>query len=172
MMASFVFLFYGFIIFKENTIEKTGLGLVLIASIIIVTIFSISYGQFLFAWQSGYFDGIMANNINIKTYIKSKFRLIAAFCTPSFLLSLFYGLIDWRISLVLTTAYFYNIGIQPIITVYFATRNYKGLDLSKSTFFNYQGMGAAQWVYSLIIMLIVAAIYYPFYFFIMSGWVF
>jgi hypothetical protein len=73
-----------------------------------------------------------------------------------------YGFINWKIIPIQIAAYFFNVGINIVITAYFATRSYKGLDLSKGATFNYQGIGAVQWLYSLFILIAGAAIYLPF----------
>lgn len=161
LMLSVIFLAYGFIFYKPIYFEKNMLGMVLMGATFITGMFMISFGQHLFAWQSAHFDGIMASNTNIKTFIKSKFYLLAAFSTVSMLLSLGYGFINWRIIPIQIAAYLFNVGINTIITIYIATRNYKGLDLGKAAAFNYQGTGAAQWLYSLAILLIGAIIYLP-----------
>ena len=130
---------------------------------IFITGLSISnYGQFLFAWQSSHFDGLMAGNLNIKAYIKSKFLLFTSVCTVVLLITSFYGLIDWRILLIQLAAYFYNVGIHTVLAIYQATYSYKGIDISKKSAFNFQGIGAAQWIYSFIVFLIPVLIYLPF----------
>lgn len=161
LMLSIIFLAYGFIFYKQTYFDKNMLGMVLMGGIFITGMFMASFGQFLFAWQSVHFDGTMASNINIKTFIKSKFYLLTAFSTVAMLLSLPYGLINWRIIPIQIAAYFFNVGIHTIMCIYFATRSYKGLDLGKAATFNYQGTGAAQWLYSLAIFLIGGIIYLP-----------
>jgi hypothetical protein len=162
LLLSFIFLLYGFILYKPGYLNKDQLGFVLLGGIFITGIFIVNYGQFLFAWQSTHFDGLMASNIYIKTYIQSKFVLLTAFSTVALLLSLSYGFINWKIIPIQIAAYFFNVGINIVITAYFATRSYKGLDLSKGATFNYQGIGAVQWLYSLFILIAGAAIYLPF----------
>ena len=110
----------------------------------------------------------MASHLSVRTYIKSKFVLFTAVCTILLLLSSFYGLLSTKILLIQLAAYFYNIGINTVIVVYFGTRSYKAIDISKKAAFNYQGTGAAQWVYSLLIFLVPMVIYLPFKFMIGS----
>ena len=121
-----------------------------------------SYGQYIFAWQSNHFDGLFANNISIKTYIKSKLMLLTAFSSISFLLSLLYGFMSWKILPVLLAGWLFNIGIHCILTAFIGTRNYKSMDLTKSSSFNFQATGATQWLYSLIILVIGTLLYLPF----------
>lgn len=162
LLLSAILLLYGFFFFKPENFKADNLGTLLLGSIFITGAFMMSYGQFLFAWQSSHFDGIMAGNINIKTYIKSKLLLLTSFSTISLLLSLLYGFLSWKIIPILMASWLFNIGIHSVLTAFIGMRNYKGLDLSKGSSFNYQGTGAAQWLYSFIILLVGAVIYLPF----------
>lgn len=169
LLLSCIFLFYGFIFYRPGAFENNDFGFLLLGGIFVTGMFMANYGQFLFAWQSSQFDGLMATNVNLKAYLKSKFILLIGFCTVALLLSLLYGFINWKIIPLQIAAYFFNIGIHSVVAVYIGTHNYKGLDLSKGATFNYQGMGAAQWLYALIIMLVGFLVYFPFAFLI-SSW--
>jgi hypothetical protein len=162
MLISVIFLFYGYFFFKPENIQHNNLGILLLGSIFITGMFMVSYGKFLFAWQSNHFDGLMASNMNIKTYIKSKLILLTSFSTIAFLLSLLYGFISWKLVPILIAAWLFNIGIHSILTVFIGTLNYKAIDLSKGSSFNYEGTGAAQWLYSFMILIIGGIIYLPF----------
>lgn len=161
-LLSVIFLFYGFIFFKPENIKAGNLGILLVGSIFITGMFMVSFGQFLFAWQSSHFDGLMAANIQVKTYIKSKMMLLIFFSSIAFLLSLLYGFVSVILIPILIASWLFNIGVHSILTGFIGTRNYKGLDLSKRASFNYQGTGAAQWLYSLVILAAGAIIYLPF----------
>ncbi|HYH14933.1 MAG TPA: DUF5687 family protein [Flavisolibacter sp.] len=162
LLLSCLFLFYGFIFYKPEYLEKEQLGMLLFGAIFITGMFMTNYGQFLFAWQSSHFDGLMATNLSLTTYIKSKFLLLTAFCTAALLLSLFYGFISWKIIPIQLAAYFFNIGIHTVLAAFIGTYNDKGLDISKGSSFNYQGIGAAQWLYALVILLVGVLLYLPF----------
>ncbi|MEO5684029.1 MAG: DUF5687 family protein [Chitinophagaceae bacterium] len=168
-VLTLLFLFYGFIFYKEKYITEGWWGALLVGGIFLTGLFITNYGQFLFAWQSGHFDGMMAGNLRVKTYIKSKFMLFTAVCTVVLLLTSLYGLMSWKLLVVQLAGYLYNVGIHTVITVYFATRSYKGLDISKGATFNYQGMGAEKWLYTLVVFIIPMLIYWPFAFFI-NAW--
>ncbi len=162
LLLSAAFLFYGFIFYKPEAIANGNYGFLLMGGIFITGIFIINYGQFLFAWQSSHFDGLMAGNLHVRTYIKSKFFLLTAVSTVIFFISSLYGLLTWKIIVIQAAAYFYNIGINTVIVGYFATRSYKAIDISRGATFNYQGLGASQWIYSLFVFLVPMAIYLPF----------
>ena len=161
-LMTIIFLFYGFIFYKPMYIQKEMWGFLLMGGVFLTGLFISNYGQFLFAWQSAHFDGMMAGNLSIKTYIKSKFLLFTIVCTVVLLLTSFYGFITWKIIIIQLVGYLYNVGIHTVIAIYFATRSYKGIDITKKGAFNFQGTGASQWIYSLIVFLVPAAIYLPF----------
>lgn len=162
LMLSVVVLFYGFIFYKPQYLNANQLGFILFGAFFVTGIFMANYGQFLFAWQSAHFDEIMIINVGLKVYLKSKFVLMIIMSTLTLLLSLFYGFISWKIIPIEIAAYFFNIGIHSVIVGLLASRNYKGLDLGKGAAFNYQGVGASQWLYMLIIFAAGLIVYLPF----------
>jgi len=169
LLISAMLLLYGFIFYKPEFINKGNFGFLLFGGIFITGVFIINYGQFLFAWQSGHFDGILTHNIGTKAYIKSKFALMLSVSTIWLLCSLAYGFISWKIIPVEIAAYLFNIGINTVLVGLFATRNYKSIDITKKASFNYQGMGATQWLYTLAIGVSCLLVYWPFAFF-MNSW--
>jgi hypothetical protein len=162
LLVSCIFLFYGLILYKPRHFEDDEFGILVFAAILITGTFMANYGQSLFAWQSNHFDGLMAANLSLKKYLKSKFTLLTGFCTAAFLLSLFYGFINWKIIPIHIGAYFFNIGVNSVIAVYVGTYTYKAVDLSKGTSFNYQGTDVAQLLYTLLIVFIGFIAYLPF----------
>jgi hypothetical protein len=170
LIFSVIFLLYGFMFYKPQFFDRNQMGFLLFGAIFVTGMFITNYGQFLFAWQSDHFDGLMSNNISIKMYLKSKLILLTAFCTIAFCLTMFYGFMSWKIIPVQIAAYFFNIGVHTVLAGYIATWNYKAIDLSKGSSFNYQGIGAAQWLYGIILMLVAVVLYLPFAF-IFSSWV-
>ena len=162
LMMSAFFLLYGLFFYKPQYIDKNQLGMVLFGGVFLTGMAMGMYGQFLLSWQSSHFDEIMTANIGIRVYIKSKFILMIAMSTISLLLSLFYGFISWKIIPIEIAAYFFNIGIYTAFLGLLASRNYKGLDISKSGSFNYQGVGANLWLFPFVIVIIGVVIYLPF----------
>jgi hypothetical protein len=156
-----LFMAYGFIFYTKENLRNPNMYVLLFPALFVTGIFIINYGQFLFAWHSNYFDGLMSSNISLPAWIRSKFMLYTAVSTILFILTSFYGLISWKLLVVQLAAWLYNIGVNSVISVYLATYSYKGIDLSKSATFNYQGTGMVQWVYSLLLLLIPYLIFYP-----------
>jgi hypothetical protein len=161
-MMSLIFLAYGFIFYRKEYLDKNSFGLMMFAAIFVTSSSLLFYGQFMFAWQSTHFDGLLANKMNTKNFIKAKFLLFNISSTIILILSTFYGFISLKLLLLHLAAYLYTIGFGTVIILYFATLNYKRLDITKSATFNWQGMGATQFVLSIPYILIPILIYVPF----------
>jgi hypothetical protein len=159
VLLSFIILLYGFIFYKPENLGSAHSYMVLFGALFITGVFIMNYGQFLFAWHSSYFDGLMSLPVNIPTFIRAQFMMFIAISTISFVITSPYGLISWKIIPFQFAAYLYNIGINSVVVVYFATRSYKAIDLTKSASFNYQGTGMAQWLNILVVLLVPILLY-------------
>ncbi len=161
-MMSIVFLAYGFIFYRQELLTKDAFGGMLFAAIFVTSSTLLFYGQFMFAWQSTHFDGLLANKMDFKNFIRAKFLLFNISSTIIVILSSFYGFISLKLLLLHLAAYLYTIGFGTVIVLYFATLNYKRLDITKSASFNWQGVGVSQFVLSIPYILIPILIYLPF----------
>ena len=163
-LLGFLFLGYGFFFYNIELLDKNRFGAMLFAAIFMTGISIINYGQFMFAWQSAHFDGLLANKINYKNFIKAKFLLFTISCTLITLLASFYVFMSWKLLLLHIAAYLYNIGFGTVIVLWFATKNYKRLDITKGGSFNWQGSSALQFIMGIPLLLLPFAIYVPFAF--------
>jgi hypothetical protein len=113
--------------------------------------FALNYGQLMFAWESSYFDGLMARNIRPEELVVAKLMVLQGSCLVFFLLSL--PLFIWLGSnlLLLHVAFlFYNAGVTSVLMLALAVRNRKRVNISKSGgFFNYEGFSAMHWMWIL-----------------------
>lgn len=162
ILMGFAFLAYGFLFYKVPALDKNEFGSMLFAAVFMTGITIISYGQFMFAWQSTHFDGLLVNKIDFKNFIKAKFLLFTISCTIITILASFYGFMSYKLLLLHLAAYLYNIGFATVIVLYFATMNYKRLDITKSASFNWQGVGATQYILGLPLILVPVILYLPF----------
>ncbi len=162
LLMSGLVLFYGFFFYKKESLANNQFGLMIVGAIFITGSFIISYGNYLFAWQSSHYDGLVAGRIKWRDYIKSKLMLFLIISTVCFSVSCLYGLISWKLVIIQFAAYLFNIGVVSVLTVYIATWNYKRLDIEKSASFNYQGTGLTQWIHAFLILLAPGAFYLPF----------
>ena len=162
LTMSFIFVLYGFLFYKQSLIETNSFGSMLFAAIFMTGIFQIVYGQFMFAWQSAHFDGLMATKIDFRTFIKAKFLLFTLAASLITMITMFYGFMSWKLILLHIVVYLYNIGFGTVIVLFFANYNRKRLDLSKKASFNWQGVSATQWILAFPLILIPFLIYLPF----------
>jgi len=150
IILSAVILFYG-LIFYPQYLRTHNYSMVFLFAILITGLFISNYGQFLFAWQSSHFDGMMSYNFNVKQYIRAKFSLLITVCTLQFLIASLYGFMNWLILPIQLAAFLYCTGVNSFIVIYTATYNYRYINLGKSASMNFQGVGAMQWLQSLFI---------------------
>ncbi len=159
VLMTFVIMLYGFLFYKPVYMKSAHMPMILLAALFITGIFIMNFGQFLFAWHSGYFDGLMSLPISIREFIRAQFMMFIAVSTLTFVVTSLYGLISWKIIPFQFAAFLYNIGINTVVVVYFSTRSYKGIDLNRSATFNYQGTGMSQWINILLVTLIPMLLY-------------
>ncbi|MBB5622495.1 hypothetical protein HDE69_003570 [Pedobacter cryoconitis] len=156
-----LFIFYGLLFYKQETLDANKFWSLIFPATFMTGNMIMLYGQFMFGWQSAEFDGLITSKLNIKTFFKAKFLL---FTIGSSLLTAavsLYGLISWKILILQFAVYFYNIGVTSVITLYFATKNYKALDLSKGSAMNWQGITASTMLQTIPLMLSPYLIYLP-----------
>lgn len=161
----FIFLCYGFLLYKHDSIEANHFGRLLISAFFMIGNVILVYGQLMFGWQSAEFDGLLANNVDIKTFFKAKFLLLTIFTSLLTIIVSFYGFISWKIIVLQFAVFLYNIGVGSVFALYFATINYSYIDLSKGASFNWQGANATTMFKVLPLMITPFLIYYLFSFF-------
>jgi hypothetical protein len=103
-----------------------------------------SYLQFVFSFESGFFDFISSVNFDFYKYIKAKYLSIIIFSIliVSFTIPLL--IIRNQNLHIVVSAFLYNIGIGFFITYYSGTLNKAKVDLNNSVLFNYQGYNSVQ----------------------------
>ena len=102
--------------------------------------FVINYGQFMFGWESLYFDGHLARPVHFRHLLWAKLLLLQISCPVLALLCLPFLLV-FAPELLVTYSVFllYNIGFSTACMLFFATMNRKRLYIAPSSFFNQQG---------------------------------
>jgi hypothetical protein len=108
--------------------------------------FTISIGQFFPAWHSRYFAMLMTQNFKMKQFLQAFYYMNVVVSFVYFLVTLVYGIIDIRIVYFNTALFFYHVGVNMNLIFLFGSGSKKAVDLGGSAMFNYQGMGAAQWL--------------------------
>ncbi|WP_299332700.1 DUF5687 family protein [uncultured Psychroserpens sp.] len=127
--------------------------------VFVTGIFLINFGQFIPAWDSGYYKMLMSQNIKYQQYLKSKWMLMTMSVVILFVLSIPYVYFGWKILLAHFAAAVYNIGVNTHVILYGGSFNRKKIDLNQRAAFNYQGTGAVQWIIGIPLMLLPLAIF-------------
>ncbi len=164
LIMSFMFLFYGLLFYRPGS-SFGGAGSIVFCGIFMTGIFVINYGQFMFGWQSTHFDGILTSKVGAEEFFKSKFLLFTIFSAIMFVFTIPYALLGWKYLYGHLMMFFWNMGINTVVVLWFATRNYKRIDLSKSASFNWEGVGASQFILGLPLLLGPLLIYFLIQFF-------
>lgn len=110
--------------------------------------FVLNYGQLMFAWESRYFDGMMARATPLDTMVQAKIMLLQGSCIALFLISLplFIAMAPHLIPLHVAFL-FYNAGITSGLMILLAVHNHKRVDLTSGGFFEYEGFSAIHWLW-------------------------
>ncbi|MEO8415808.1 MAG: DUF5687 family protein [Ginsengibacter sp.] len=159
-----VFMFYGFIMFKEPDLVNDKFMIPIFAALFITGNVILGYGQLMFGWQGGQFDGLLANNIDFKTFIKAKFLLFNIFMTFVTLLSFLYAFISWKLIPIIFATYLFNIGFNTSLILYLASYRRQRIDLSRGAMFNRQGSGFSQVLAAIPMFVLPLIIFWPFYY--------
>lgn len=162
MMLSLFFCLYG-LVFYFNKSYGSYSTMFLFAGIFTTGAFLIQYGQFLISWEASFMDGIFSRPLALSEWLRAKMWLMAGSVVFLYLLSmpiaLYFGVSILKIN---TVCAIFNIGFNSFVMLTAATFNKKKVDLSKGSSFNWQGVGAAQWLVGIPILLIPVLIYFPF----------
>ncbi|WP_038532765.1 DUF5687 family protein [Formosa agariphila] len=134
--------------------------------IFVTGIFLINFGQFIPAWDSGYYKLLMSQNLRYKQYLKSKYTLMTLSVIILFVLSIPYVYFGWKVLLAHFAAAIYNIGVNTYVILIGGSFNRKKIDLNQRAAFNFQGTGAVQWLIGLpliILPMVIFAIFNSFF---------
>ncbi|HLV70743.1 MAG TPA: DUF5687 family protein, partial [Xanthomarina sp.] len=151
-------LVYG-LFFYPNPVYQDQPWMFAFVGIFVTGIFLINFGQFIPAWDSGYYKMLMSQNIPYKHYLKSKFTLMAVSVVLMFILSIPYVYFGWNILLAHLAAAIYNVGVNTHVILYAGSFNRKKIDLNQRAAFNYQGTGTVQWLLGIPLMFLPLAIF-------------
>lgn len=132
---SFIYVLFGFLFFSEYQPETMkGFG-----AIFIVGLLAMSYGQWVFSWNSSHFDALLSKNITARELVLANYILMQVFCIIPFILSLFYIFIFNNVFPALLLAFLYCVGFVVPFLLFFATYNHKRIDLNNKSAMNFQG---------------------------------
>jgi hypothetical protein len=132
-----LFLLYGLLFYTNEYYNMQ--GYMFFCAMLMTGATTLLFGQWIISWNSSHFDSLMTNNISIRAYLTANYYLMFAGNIVCFVLTLPYFLFGKEIAILHIAALLYNCGINTFLLTYFATYNYKRIDLSQRSVLNYQG---------------------------------
>ena len=157
-MMSVLFIFYGLLLYRETS-EPLPEFIFVFGGMFMTGIFGMMYGQFFPAWHSRYYPFLMAQNVKMKQVLQSAFFLMAVTNVIFYLLSLGYMYISPKVLYIHLVVMLYNVGVNSFVIFALGLTSRKAIDLESRAMFNYQGMGAAQWLITFPILFGPMAVY-------------
>ncbi|MEM8999165.1 MAG: DUF5687 family protein [Bacteroidota bacterium] len=151
VFISLLFVFYG-LIFYTQEIYANMMPMFAFLGIFMTGIFLANFGQFIPAWDSGYYSMMMAQNIPLRKYLESKASLISVSVVAMFLLTIPYVYFGWKALAINFSSALYNLGVNIPVILYFGSFNKKRIDLDKSPIGNMQGTSATQFLIMLPVL--------------------
>ena len=138
---------------KEDKVFNMISGAMLIyAGVFFIGMFIITYGQFLYAWEAGYFDFLLARKIDYRKYLWVKVFLLSATCIGAYLLIAPFIIGNSFAFKSLTVALSYNLGINLPLMLFLSLYNRSRIDISAGAF-SMQGKSGQQIVNVFILIL-------------------
>ena len=116
--------------------------------------FSISYGNYIPAWDSAHYPFIMAQNVNFKKYLESKWWLLNGMTFLIFLLTIPYAYYGWDFLALLFAVFIFVIGFLNWVILWLGAYNSKRLELNQKASFNSQGLSARNFLTAVFILII------------------
>lgn len=157
---SVLFLFYGLLFYEDSGDPVYALSVFL--GTFLTGIFILNYGQYFLSWNSPHFDFFLSRNNGLVALVTGKYLLFIGISALCFLLSVPYVYFGWEILLVHFATFLFNIGVNIHFIIYFALWKPKPINLDKGNMFNFEGVGAAQFLMGIPFVLAPYLIYLPF----------
>ncbi|MFC2104535.1 DUF5687 family protein [Bacteroidota bacterium] len=164
-----IFLLYGFFFYPQE-IYLEGFGFLIFVGIFMTGGIMFNYGQYMLSWESNYFDGIIANNVDFYKHFRAKYYMIISTVIICYILTIPYVYFGTKVLIINTATFLFNLGFLSFLLMYFSSNSRKRMDMTKSSAFNYQGLGATNWLMVLPFFLLPIAIWIPFNLFGVPYW--
>lgn len=162
LYMSGLFLLYGLFFYTRDTYRVGMPWFLLFIGLFITGIFMINYGQYLYSWQASHLDFTLTRPVSLRQFIESKYWLLNTVTVFCFLLSIPYAWFGWDIVFANAMLTLFNLGVNIFIILNMAMWGPKKINLTKGGSMNYQGVGAAQWVMGIPLLLSPYVVYIPF----------
>jgi len=162
LAIAILFIFYGFL-FYGNPSYVNNYFILIGIGIFLTGIFMTNYGQFIFAWESSYFDRLYTINCSIDSLFFEKYYLLAFSSLFLFVITLPYAFYNYKIAFINFAVLLFNIGFNVYILLFLATLNKKRIVLTKGAMMNYEGTSYIQFIIFIPILGFPLLFFLPFY---------
>lgn len=156
-----LFILYGFFFYPMPEYKDS--PMLIFVGIFMSGGMTMNYLNYAFGYESAHFDGILTSRIDMDRYIRAKLSIGMLLTTFCFIITIPYLFFDINILLINFVTYLFNMGFISFMLIYMATYNKKRMDLNRSASFNYQGVGAANWLVMIPAFFLPVLIFIPFW---------
>jgi len=156
-----LFMLYGLLFYPNPAFNDSMMWLIFVG-IFVTGMMMLSYGQYIVAWESKYFDGILTREGSMFDYFRAKYYMLVSFCIISYVLTTPYALLGMKFLWIQTACFLFNAGIGSCFMLLFAQYNRKRIDLTQGSAFSWQGTGASQFIVmlpALLMPMLIASIF-------------
>jgi len=137
---------------KEPRLSSFIDGMIVYMGFLFVCILMLAYGQFMLAWESSYFDLLIARGISFRKYFTAKYIILLICGVILYMLNALVAFYSVPLFLINTAIAVYNLGINSLLLLYLSSFNRKRMDLDASIM-STQGKSAVH--YSMIIPTVI-----------------
>jgi len=138
--------------------NNEGFYFTFIVYILLSGIFGYIFSQYMFSWESSFFDFILSKKFDLRKYLKAKYLIYLTLGVMVFIV--FIPILKPSIKNIhlFFSAILYNSSLGYFISFFLATHNKDRIDLSRNIFFNLQGINSMQVLGLLLVLLIPSLI--------------
>ncbi|MBV6879270.1 DUF5687 family protein [Epilithonimonas ginsengisoli] len=127
-IGSFLFLFYGLLLFSSPTYKTAYMQLFM--GLFVTGGFLFMFGQRVPSFDSSYYPLMMTLNVPYKEYLKAKWWLIVSAVGVSMVLAIAYAFVSWELYFTFLAGGLYNIGVNSQIVLLTGAYNKNPIDLN------------------------------------------
>ena len=164
LVISLLFVAYGLWVYTDSEMigDQVISFLTIFIGILITGSFLINYGQFFLSWNSPYFDFFMLRDRGIGALIDGKYLIFLAVSLVCFILSIPYVYFAWESLYINAACLLFNLGVNVHVVMAMGLWRPQPIDLQEGNIFSMDGMGAAQFLMGIPIIVLPYLVYLPF----------
>lgn len=127
-LGSFLFLFYGLLLFSSPTYKTAYMQLFM--GLFVTGGFLFMFGQRVPSFDSSYYPLMMTLNVPYKEYLRAKWWLMISAVAISMILAVGYAFVSWELYFTFLAGGLYNIGVNSQIVLLSGAFNKNPIDLN------------------------------------------